>query len=78
MSVQIPLEEVGIRDLEQNNVGQFLMNHTVQRYSWKGLTVTVKDHETETKKARNLITDISGDVQQGSEIHVPSSGVEGC
>lgn len=76
MSDEIPLDEVGTLDLEQNNGGQFLMNHTVQRYSWKGLTVTVKDHET--KKPRDLITDISGDVEQGLDTDVPGFRLEGC
>ncbi|KAJ6168146.1 hypothetical protein N7497_000989 [Penicillium chrysogenum] len=74
MSDEIPLGDVGTLDLEQNNGDQFLMNHTVQRYSWKGLTVTVKDHET--KKARDLITDMSGDVQQGE--FVALMGPSGC
>lgn len=50
-------------DLERNDSGDFLKNHTVRDFSWTGLTVTVKDRET--KKARDLICDISGDVQQG-------------
>lgn len=76
MSDEIPLDEVGTLDLEQNNGGQFLMNHTVQRYSWKGLTVTVKDHET--KKARDLITEISGDVHQGLDSDVLGFRQEEC
>lgn len=50
-------------DLERNDDSQFLMNHSVHNFSWSGLTVTVKDRQT--KKARDLINDISGDVQQG-------------
>jgi hypothetical protein len=50
-------------DLERNDSGQFLMNQTVQNFSWRGLTVTVKDRET--KKARDLLNGISGDVQRG-------------
>lgn len=42
---------------------RFLMNHSVKNFSWSGLTVTVKDRQT--KEARDLINDISGDVQQG-------------
>lgn len=49
-------------DVEMND-GRFLMNHSVKSFSWRGLTVTVKDRET--KKARDLICDIGGDVQQG-------------
>lgn len=52
-----------IVDLERNDVSQFLMNHSVHNFSWNGLTVTVKDRQT--KKARDLINNISGDVQQG-------------
>lgn len=63
MNGEIPLDDAGIQDLEQNDGGRFLINHTVQHYSWKGLTVTVKDRET--RKARDLINDISGHVQQG-------------
>lgn len=50
-------------DLERNDAGQFLMNQSVHNFSWSGLTVTVKDRQT--KKARDLINDISADVQQG-------------
>jgi hypothetical protein len=39
------------------------MNHSVKTFSWTGLTVTVKDRQT--KEARDLINDITGDVQQG-------------
>jgi hypothetical protein len=53
----------GSQDLERND-RHFLMNQTVQNISWRGLTVTVKDRET--KKARDLINDISGDVQHGT------------
>lgn len=50
-------------DLERNDDSQFLKNHSVHNFSWSGLTVTVKDRQT--KKARDLINDISADVQQG-------------
>lgn len=50
-------------DLERNDGSQFLMNDSVHDFSWSGLTVTVKDRQT--KKARDLINDISADVQQG-------------
>lgn len=50
-------------DLERND-GRFLMNHSVKNFSWRGLTVTVKDRQT--RKARDLICDIGGDVQQGT------------
>lgn len=50
-------------DLEWNDSGHFLMNETVRNFSWQGLTVTVKDRET--KKSRDLINDISGDVKHG-------------
>jgi hypothetical protein len=52
----------GSPDLERND-GHFLMNKSVQSFSWHGLTVTVKDRET--KKPRHLINDINGDVQHG-------------
>lgn len=50
-------------DVEWNGDSRFLMNHSVKNFSWSGLTVTVKDRQT--KKARDLINDITGDVQQG-------------
>jgi hypothetical protein len=50
-------------DLERND-GRFLMNQSVKDFSWSGLTVTVKDRET--KQARDLICDISGNVKQGT------------
>lgn len=58
-----PLNAPRSPDLERNDSGHFLMNETVQNFSWQGLTVTVKDRET--KKSRDLINDISGDVQHG-------------
>lgn len=51
-------------DLERNDGSQFLMNHSVHDFAWSGLTVTVKDRQT--KKARDLINDITADVQQGA------------
>lgn len=59
-SIEAPSSTV---DLERNDDSQFLMNHSVHNFSWSGLTVTVKDRQT--KKARDLINDISADVQQG-------------
>jgi hypothetical protein len=50
-------------DVEWDGDSRFLMNHSVKNVSWSGLTVTVKDRQT--KEARDLIHDISGDVQQG-------------
>ena len=50
------------RDIEDAD-SRFLMNHSVKNFSWSGLTVTVKDRQT--KEARDLINDITGDVQQG-------------
>jgi hypothetical protein len=58
---------LGPRDLEHNAVHQFLMNDSVQSFSWNDLTVTVKDRRT--KQPRNLIENINGDVQQGALAH---------
>ncbi|CAG8351186.1 unnamed protein product [Penicillium salamii] len=52
-------------DLERNDGGDFLMNQTVQNFSWRDLTVTVKDRET--KQSRDLINLISGDAQHGMQ-----------
>ncbi|QQK40753.1 ABC transporter, putative [Penicillium digitatum] len=62
------------QDLEQNDSGHFLMNQTIRNFSWQGLTVTVKDRET--KKPRDLINDISGDVQHGELVAL--MGPSGC
>ncbi|KAJ6138892.1 hypothetical protein N7471_005378 [Penicillium samsonianum] len=61
-------------DLERNDSGHFLMNETVRNFSWQGLTVTVKDRET--KSPRDLINDISGDVQHGELVAL--MGPSGC
>ncbi|KAJ5499341.1 Aminoacyl-tRNA synthetase class 1a anticodon-binding [Penicillium expansum] len=61
-------------DLERNDSGHFLMNETVRNFSWQGLTVTVKDRET--KKSRDLINDISGDVKHGELVAL--MGPSGC
>lgn len=55
-------------DLERNEARHFLMNGSVSQFSWSGLNVTVKDRRT--KEPRDLIHDISGDVQQGMWITV--------
>ncbi|KAJ5908791.1 hypothetical protein N7495_001473 [Penicillium taxi] len=60
-------------DLERNENG-FLMNTSVRNFSWSGLTVTVKDRQT--KKARDLINGISGDVLQGEVVAL--MGPSGC
>ncbi|KAI9376090.1 P-loop containing nucleoside triphosphate hydrolase protein [Aspergillus egyptiacus] len=62
------------RDLERNEGHQFLMNHSVQRFSWSDLTVTVKDRTT--KRPRNLIEGISGCVEQGELVAL--MGPSGC
>ncbi|KAL5333248.1 P-loop containing nucleoside triphosphate hydrolase protein [Aspergillus crustosus] len=62
------------RDLECNDGRQFLINHSVQSFSWKDLTVTVKDRST--KEPRNLIENISGDVEQGELVAL--MGPSGC
>ncbi|CAI7570960.1 unnamed protein product [Penicillium glandicola] len=61
-------------DLEHNDNGRFLMNESVRNFSWQGLTVTVKDRET--KQPRDLINDISGDVQHGELVAL--MGPSGC
>lgn len=63
MGASSPVDSPSTLDLERNDSGKFLMNQTVRNFSWHGLTVTVKDRET--RKARDLINDISGDVQRG-------------
>ncbi|KAJ5843579.1 uncharacterized protein N7525_001320 [Penicillium rubens] len=69
-----PLNASSTPDLERNDSGHFLMNETVRNFSWQGLTVTVKDRES--KKARDLINDISGDVQHGELVAL--MGPSGC
>ncbi|KAJ6049236.1 uncharacterized protein N7446_007435 [Penicillium canescens] len=66
--------EAGMMDLECNDNGHFLVNQTVHDFSWRGLTVTVKDRET--KQSRDLINDIAGDVQQGELVAL--MGPSGC
>lgn len=51
-------------DTEKGDDGSlFLVNSTVQDFSWKSLTVTVTDRAT--REPRQLISDISSSVQQG-------------
>ncbi|KAJ5773823.1 hypothetical protein N7457_008719 [Penicillium paradoxum] len=74
MDMPSSLDESSTADLERNGGENFLMNETVRNFSWHGLTVTVKDRET--KKARDLINDISGDVQRGELVAL--MGPSGC
>ncbi|KAJ5189084.1 Aminoacyl-tRNA synthetase class 1a anticodon-binding [Penicillium cf. griseofulvum] len=74
MSDHSPFNASRTLDLEQNDSGHFLMNETVRNFSWQGLTVTVKDRET--KRSRDLLNDISGDVQHGELVAL--MGPSGC
>ncbi|KAB8077240.1 P-loop containing nucleoside triphosphate hydrolase protein [Aspergillus leporis] len=60
-------------DLEENE-HQFLMNNTVQSFTWSSLTVTVEDRRT--KEPRNLIEGCSGNAQHGQLIAL--MGPSGC
>ncbi|KAB8264376.1 P-loop containing nucleoside triphosphate hydrolase protein [Aspergillus pseudonomiae] len=60
-------------DLERND-NQFLMNNTVQSFTWDNLTVTVKDRRT--KEPRNLIEGCSGTAHHGQLIAL--MGPSGC
>ncbi|KAE8163758.1 P-loop containing nucleoside triphosphate hydrolase protein [Aspergillus tamarii] len=60
-------------DLERND-HQFLMNNTVESFTWDNLTVTVKDRRT--KKPRNLIEGCSGTAHHGQLIAL--MGPSGC
>ncbi|KAL2820886.1 P-loop containing nucleoside triphosphate hydrolase protein [Aspergillus cavernicola] len=62
------------RDLERSEGHQFLINHSVQSFSWDDLTVTVKDRKT--KQPRNLIENINGSVQQCELVAL--MGPSGC
>ncbi|GKZ17013.1 hypothetical protein AbraIFM66951_005741 [Aspergillus brasiliensis] len=61
-------------DLERNEAPSFFKNNTVNDFSWRNLTVTVKDRHT--KQPRNLIDGISGSVQQGELVAL--MGPSGC
>lgn len=51
-------------DLEANgDEHPFLMNETVEHFSWKAVTVTVKDRETKQPKA--ILSGASGYVNKG-------------
>lgn len=41
----------------------FLANDTVKSFSWRGVTVNVKDRETKVQKS--ILLNASGDVKQG-------------
>ncbi|PYH74738.1 putative ABC transporter [Aspergillus vadensis CBS 113365] len=61
-------------DLERNEAPSYFKNNTVNNFSWRDLTVTVKDRHT--KQPRNLIDGISGSVQQGELVAL--MGPSGC
>ncbi|KAM5472140.1 hypothetical protein MferCBS49748_001588 [Microsporum ferrugineum] len=53
-----------VSDLEANgDEHPFLMNHTVEHFSWKSVTVSVKDRETKQPKA--ILSNASGYVSKG-------------
>ncbi|KAJ5703555.1 hypothetical protein N7493_011480 [Penicillium malachiteum] len=64
----------GDKDIERGSDEAFLTNSSVKSFSWSGLNVTVKDRQT--KEARDLIHDISGDVRQGEMVAL--MGPSGC
>lgn len=45
-------------DLERNESSSFFKNNTVNDFSWRNLTVTVKDRHT--KQPRNLMMESAG------------------
>ncbi|KAL4760005.1 putative ABC transporter [Aspergillus foveolatus] len=62
-------------DVEQNaGSHDFLMNYSVQSFSWNDLTVSVRDRRT--KQPLNLIESVSGSVQQGELVAL--MGPSGC
>ncbi|KAL4862775.1 hypothetical protein BDV12DRAFT_206988 [Aspergillus spectabilis] len=73
-AASIPLEDSQTLDLERNDSRDFLRNETVSNFSWSGLMVTVKDRQT--KQAKDLLHDISGDVQAGELVAL--MGPSGC
>ena len=46
----------------------FLANDTVKSFSWRGVTVNVKDRETKAQKS--ILLNASGDVRQGRLPHI--------
>ncbi|KAJ5172400.1 hypothetical protein N7492_004993 [Penicillium capsulatum] len=64
----------GSPDLERGDGSDFLRNSIVRDFSWRGLTVTVKDRQT--KAARDLINGVSGEVRQGEMVAL--MGPSGC
>lgn len=53
-----------VLDLEANgDEHPFLMNETVEHFSWKAVTVNVKDRETKQPKA--ILRDATGYVNKG-------------
>ncbi|OKL62717.1 hypothetical protein UA08_01367 [Talaromyces atroroseus] len=62
-------------DIEGNKNEQgFLLNETVHKFSWQQLNVTVKDRQT--KKAKDLLCDVDGNVEQGELMAL--MGPSGC
>jgi hypothetical protein len=53
-----------IVDIEQRIADIYLQNTTVNNFSWKSITVNVKDHKTKQPKA--LLHDVSGIVKAGT------------
>ena len=51
-------------DIEQNTVDDTqLMNNTVSSFTWKNITVTVKDHNT--KEPKVILDGVNGIVEAG-------------
>jgi len=58
-------------DVEQQAVAEaHLMNRTVRNFSFKGVTVTVKDRET--KREKNIVDNVDGFVEAGRLIWLRS------
>jgi hypothetical protein len=73
---QVPSPETFSVDIERKAVGEaHLRNTTVHNFSWKGITVTVKDRDTKQPKA--ILDNIDGIVKAGTQEGYLRSRVSG-
>ena len=63
-SPSVSSKEVPAIDLEHLPPSDPFLNTALQTLTWEGVTVTVKDRET--KKAKNIVDDVSGIVEAGT------------
>jgi hypothetical protein len=71
------MDSSGISDVEKI-AGDYadLTNTAIRSFGWEDITVTVKDRQT--KRLKNILSDVSGIVKAGKQIYCRARSIDGA